>query len=135
MTQDRVYFPPQTLIQRTGVQPSTASNQQSNATGATQKNAPNFQQALQQEMESVKFSQHALQRLASRKIELDQTQLQKLQQAVGKAAQKGSRESLVLMQPDLAFVVSVRNRTVITAVDGDSMKENVFTNIDSAVIV
>ena len=61
--------------------------------------------------------------------------MQKLQQAVGKAAQKGARESLVLMQPDLAFVVSVRNRTVITAVDGDSMKENVFTNIDSAVIV
>ena len=131
MTQDRVFFTPQPFIQRTGVQPSAASNQ----SAATQKSGQTFQQALQQEMESVKFSQHALQRLASRKIELDQTQLQKLQQAVGKAAQKGARESLVLMQPDLAFVVSVRNRTVITAVDGDSMKENVFTNIDSAVIV
>lgn len=131
MTQDRVFFTPQPLIQRTGVQPSAASNQ----SNAAQKSGQTFQQALQQEMESVKFSQHALQRLASRKIELDQTQLQKLQQAVGKAAQKGARESLVLMQPDLAFVVSVRNRTVITAVDGDSMKENVFTNIDSAVIV
>ena len=132
MTQDRVFFTPQPFIQRTGVQPSAASNQ-SNA--AQKSGGQTFQQALQQEMESVKFSQHALQRLASRKIELDQTQLQKLQQAVGKAAQKGARESLVLMQPDLAFVVSVRNRTVITAVDGDSMKENVFTNIDSAVIV
>lgn len=131
MTQDRVFFTPQPFIQRTGVQPSAASNQ----SNAAQKSGQTFQQALQQEMESVKFSQHALQRLASRKIELDQTQLQKLQQAVGKAAQKGARESLVLMQPDLAFVVSVRNRTVITAVDGDSMKENVFTNIDSAVIV
>lgn len=131
MTQDRVFFTPQPFIQRTGVQPSAASNQSI----AAQKSGQTFQQALQQEMESVKFSQHALQRLASRKIELDQTQLQKLQQAVGQAAQKGARESLVLMQPDLAFVVSVRNRTVITAVDGDSMKENVFTNIDSAVIV
>ena len=131
MTQDRVFFTPQPFIQRTGVQPSAASNQ----SNAAQKSGQTFQQALQQEMESVKFSQHALQRLASRKIELDQTQLHKLQQAVGKAAQKGARESLVLMQPDLAFVVSVRNRTVITAVDGDSMKENVFTNIDSAVIV
>ena len=47
---------------------------------------------------------------------------------------KGARDSLVLMQ-DLALVVSVKNNTVITAVDGESLKENVFTNIDSAVIV
>lgn len=131
MAQDPIYFSPQTRIQRTDGIPAAAPNQLPLAP----KGAPSFQQTLQKEQERVKFSQHALQRLASRRIELDQTQLQKLEQAVGKAAQKGARESLVLMQPDLAFVVSVRNRTVITAVDGDSMKENVFTNIDSAVIV
>jgi len=53
---------------------------------------------------------------------------------VSKAAAKGARESLILLD-DKAFVVSVRNRTVITAVDGEHLKENVFTNIDSAVIV
>ncbi len=131
MAQERIYFSPQTLVQRTDVKPAVAPNQ----LPVAPKGVASFQQTLQKEQERVKFSQHALQRLASRKIELDQSQLQRLEQAVGKAAQKGARESLVLMQPDLAFVVSVRNRTVITAVDGDSMKENVFTNIDSAVIV
>ena len=42
---------------------------------------------------------------------------------------------MILMNNDLAFVVSVTNRTVITAMDGSSIKDNVFTNIDSAVIV
>ena len=51
-----------------------------------------------------------------------------------KAAQKGSQDSLILMN-DTALVVSVKNRTVVTAMDGASMKDNVFTNIDSAVIV
>ena len=49
-------------------------------------------------------------------------------------AAKGARESLIYMN-DLAFVVSVKNRTVITAMDGPSAKENIFTNIDSAAIL
>jgi flagellar operon protein len=56
-----------------------------------------------------------------------------LNQAVDRAESKGAKESLVLMD-QLALIVSIKNRTVITAVDGESMKENVFTNIDSAVI-
>ncbi|CQR71488.1 hypothetical protein SOV_18410 [Sporomusa ovata DSM 2662] len=98
-------------------------------------NGSNFNQLLQQEITGVKFSQHALQRLNSRKIQLDSTQLSKLSQAVEKAAQKGAKESLVLMNDNLAFVVSVKNKTVITAMDGANIKDNVFTNIDSAVIV
>ena len=58
----------------------------------------------------------------------------RLQDAVLRAQAKGSRESLVMMDK-AAFVVSIRNRTVITAVDQESMRQNVFTNIDSAVIV
>lgn len=95
----------------------------------------NFNQLLEQEITGVKFSQHALQRLNSRKIQLDSTQLSKLSQAVEKAAQKGAKESLILMNDNLAFVVSVKNKTVITAMDGANIKDNVFTNIDSAVIV
>ncbi|HWR43162.1 TIGR02530 family flagellar biosynthesis protein [Sporomusa sp.] len=94
-----------------------------------------FNQLLEQEITSVKFSQHALQRLNSRKIQLDSNQLSQLSQAVDKAAQKGAKESLILMNDSLAFVVSVKNKTVITAIDGASIKDNVFTNIDSAVLI
>jgi flagellar operon protein len=82
----------------------------------------------------LKFSAHAQDRLASRQIALSPADLQRLEGGVSRAAAKGARESLVV-KDDLAFVVSVTNRTVITAVDAASMKGNVFTNIDSAVIV
>ena len=59
--------------------------------------------------------------------------MSKLEEAVEKAAAKGSRESLIVME-DNVFVVSIKNRTVITVVDRDSAKENVFTQIDSAVL-
>lgn len=94
-----------------------------------------FEQALNQALGGVKFSQHALQRLQTRNITMSATQMDQLKNAVEKAAQKGARESLILMNSDLALVVSVKNRTVITAMDGSSIKDNVFTNIDSAVIV
>ena len=94
-----------------------------------------FEQVLNQAINGVKFSQHATQRLQTRNINLTPTQMNQLNNAVDKAAQKGARESLILMDKDLALVVSVTNRTVITAMDGASIKDNVFTNIDSAVIV
>ena len=94
-----------------------------------------FEQVLNQAIGGVKFSQHATQRLQTRNINLTQTQMNQLNNAVDKAAQKGAKESLILMDKDLALVVSVTNRTVITAMDGASIKDNVFTNIDSAVIV
>ena len=82
---------------------------------------------------SLQFSRHAQKRLASRNIELSPTDLERIEEAVGTLRRKGARDSLVLMG-DLALVVSVKNNTVITAVDDNSSKENVFTNIDSAVI-
>lgn len=81
----------------------------------------------------LKFSSHALDRIERRGISLDEQSLARLHGGVARAAAKGSRESLVLVD-DTAFVVSVRNRTVVTAVDREHMKEQVFTNIDSAVI-
>jgi flagellar operon protein len=94
-----------------------------------------FEQALQsaQSDSALSFSKHAQSRLAERGVTLDSQDLQRLEGAVDKAAAKGSRDSLVLMD-DLALVVSVRNRTVITAVDANSRKGNVFTNIDSVVL-
>jgi len=95
-----------------------------------------FEQILQRKIEEkeLKISQHAQMRMNMRNIRLTQEQRQILNNAVEKASQKGVKESLILMQ-DLAFVVSIKNRTVITAMDGDSIKENVFTNIDGAVIL
>jgi len=96
---------------------------------------PSFADALQQAGGSapLQFSRHALARVQRRGIELDQATLGRLSEGVGRAASKGSRDSLVLVD-GTAFVVSVSNRTVITAVGAQQMKDNVFTNIDSAVI-
>lgn len=80
----------------------------------------------------LRFSGHALERIQRRGIDLDAA-LGRLQDGVARAAAKGGRDSLVLVD-ETAFVVSVPNRTVITAVDRDHMKGQVFTNIDSAVI-
>jgi flagellar operon protein len=68
-----------------------------------------------------------------RRASLDSATLSRLQNGVDRAAAKGSRESVVLVD-DVAFVVSVKARTVITAVDRASMRDHVFTNIDSAVL-
>jgi flagellar operon protein len=81
----------------------------------------------------VQFSKHAVQRLERRNLAVDPASLQRLQDGVDRAAGKGARDAVVLVD-DTAFVVSVRNRTVITAVGRDQMKDHVFTNIDSAVI-
>ena len=128
MTDNRIYYANQPI------QPIQKQTTRATAV-AGQNTGGDFQQILSQTLSGVKFSQHASQRLQSRNINLDQTQIDQLQNAVDKAAQKGARESLILMNNNLAFVVSVTNRTVITAMDGSSIKDNVFTNIDSAVVV
>lgn len=124
---DRIFFP----------QPIVPVPQPGGAGKAAPHQKPGeFQKILEQQVgkSRLKFSQHAQQRLNARNIQLSAQEMAKLNSAVDRAAAKGARESLILMQ-DLAFVVSVKNRTVITAVDGPNMKDNVFTNIDSAVIV
>ena len=85
-----------------------------------------------QEDQQLKFSKHAELRMKKRNINLTQTQQKKKNQAVDKAASKGIRDSLVIMD-NLAFVVNINNRVVVTAVNNDELKENVFTNIDGAV--
>jgi len=84
--------------------------------------------------QGVKFSQHAQDRLSARNISLSPADLAKLEGAVDNVAKKGGKESLVMMG-DAALVVSIKNRTVVTAMDKTQMQGNVFTNIDSAVIL
>jgi len=79
------------------------------------------------------FSRHAQKRLEQRGIDIDGARMARLGQAVDQAAAKGGRESLILLD-EMALVVSVQNRTVVTAMDQQAGKEQVFTNIDSVVI-
>lgn len=92
-----------------------------------------FAEILQDEASKLRFSGHAQSRLNSREISLSEDDVKRLETAVSKAEEKGARDSLVLLR-DMAFIVSVRNRTVITAMKGDQAQENVFTNIDSAIM-
>ena len=81
----------------------------------------------------VRFSKHASVRLGDRNIELSSEQLNRLNEGAQKANAKGINESLVLVD-ELAFIVNIKNNTVITAMDQSEARENVFTNIDGAVI-
>lgn len=82
----------------------------------------------------LSFSRHAQERLQSRGIILSEQELGQLAGAVDSLAQKGGKDSLVMLGRS-AFVVSVPNRTVVTAMDRDNMRGNIVTNIDSAVVV
>jgi flagellar operon protein len=110
--------------------PSSESLGPSSALGAA------FEDVLKAQLgrsPTVRFSAHAQRRLEARDISFGGDETVRLERAVEKAASKGARASLILMD-DLALVVSVKNRVVITAVDADNRKENVFTNIDSVVL-
>lgn len=90
-----------------------------------------FQSKKEQAVDSLKFSKHANERLATRNINLSAEQMERLENGTTKAREKGIRESLVMVD-NLAFIVNVKNNTVITAV-GDAT-DSIFTNIDGAVI-
>ncbi|MFA7249281.1 MAG: TIGR02530 family flagellar biosynthesis protein [Dehalococcoidia bacterium] len=81
----------------------------------------------------IQFSKHAAKRLEQRGLDMDERRMARLEKAVGQAEAKGSKDSLILLD-ELALVVSVQSRTVVTAMDEQSSKEHVFTNIDSVVI-
>jgi flagellar operon protein len=118
---------PSAPIAPTGVPP------QSRPGGPGPVGGPTFAEVLRGRNVGVQFSGHAVQRLERRGIDVDPPTLQRLDEGVARAATKGSREAVVFVD-GTAFVVSVKNRTVITAVDRDHMRDHVFTNIDSAVI-
>jgi flagellar operon protein len=82
----------------------------------------------------LKFSKHASGRLNDRGIELSDEQMERLNDGVRKAGQKGIKDSLVIVD-ELAFIVNVPNNTVVTAMDSTETQDNVFTNINGAVIM
>lgn len=111
-------------------------NQHSNANEVNIKSSGKNQFALllAKETDKLTFSQHAIERLRSRNLQLSDQDLTKINDAVARVAKKGAKESLVYCN-DIALVVSVQNKTVITAMDGKSARNTIFTNIDSAVII
>lgn len=112
------------------VQPTAPAQRQTPAQATT---GPSFGEVLAQHTNAPTFSRHAVERLQQRGINLDQPTLNRLTDGVTRAAQKGSRDSVVFVD-GTAYVVSVANNTVITAVPSEHMRQQVFTNIDSAVI-
>lgn len=101
---------------------------------AAKNNSQSFADILKQTSQPIDFSQHALSRMKERNIVLNDADMQKMSDTVYKMAQKGAKESLIYLK-GTAFVVSIANKTVITAMDGVSTKDNIFTNIDSAAIL
>jgi len=103
-------------------------------------NGPSFSEVLNSKSgqvtqgSGVRFSKHAAGRLATRSIELDETQVARIADGMQKAGEKGIKDSLVIMD-QLAFIVNVPSNTVITALDQTESRDNIFTNIDGAVIV
>jgi flagellar operon protein len=104
-------------------------------------NGPSFKDLLDQKTQpaaeklpELKFSSHAVDRMSSRGIRMDAAGLKRLTEGLERARQKGSKDTLLLMD-DNAFIVNVKNSTVVTAMDRNMMKENVFTNIDSTIVL
>ena len=113
-----------------------------NKTGSlknTQESTVSFKDILREKSnpisvpDELKFSKHATNRLTDRNISLSNEQIERLTNGTDRAREKGIKESLVLVD-SLAFIVNIPNNTVVTAMDRMDAIENVFTNIDGAVI-
>lgn len=116
---------------------SANSNQQTKKRIADSSKRAAFESMFQEKLEekkSVKVSSHAQQRLSQRNIQLDQQDFEVINEAIQNADAKGSKE-LLLLYKNTAFITNVPNNTIITAVDTKETTDNVFTNIDSAVII
>ena len=113
------------------------ANRGSKATGQEKVEGESFKDMFSRELaaqRNVTFSRHAQERLYSRGIELSEGHLNRLVDAIDKAETKGSKDTLILSD-DAAFVVSVKERTVVTVFDPQHLREGVVTAIDSAVII
>lgn len=98
---------------------------------------PAFGAMLQQQIQSrqtLNFSKHALARAEERGIELTPDLMDKLADSVEKAHEKGAKNILAFSDSQ-AFIINIPYGRVITTMSGEEMKENIFTNIDGAVLL
>ena len=107
-----------------------------NNTNRINNNSKSFDEILNKikDNKELKFSKHAKQRLESRNIKLNDDEINAINDAINKAEKKGVKEALILMN-NTAFIASVNNKTIITTATSEQLKENIFTNIDGAVII
>jgi len=105
---------------------------QSISSSQVRETGDSFNSIYQKELDKLKFSSHAIKRLEERHIRLNDDEILKINSAVEKAENKGSKDSLVMMK-STAFIVNVPNKTIVTAMPIDDGTENIFTNIDSVV--
>lgn len=122
--------------QKTSKVPGSKDGQSFNDTLTQIQGQPSLAQKKNPSVDSMdlRFSQHAIERMQARGIKIGPEDLGRLNEAVGRAASKGSRDSLILLN-DSALIVSVKNKTVVTVMDKNALKENVFTNIDSTIVL
>lgn len=120
------------MIRRTQI---NSGNVETNKVSSTVQ-GPSFNEVLNKvkSSDTLKFSKHALDRLNSRNINLTDDELGRINTGMDKAKSKGVRDALIMMD-NKVFVASVQNKTIITAAMDEQLKDNVFTNIDGAVIV
>ncbi|MCM0650444.1 flagellar biosynthesis protein [Clostridium swellfunianum] len=122
-----------TLYQVNGIQPVDINSSSKPAN----KSKESFSEILKNTVDkrdSFLISNHAAERLKDRNISLNESDMNRINEGINKADEKGAKESLILYK-DVVFVASIKNRTIITAVDKEGSKDNVFTNIDSVVLL
>lgn len=103
----------------------------------TNKTTTSFKEVLDKQInqkESFVISNHAAERLRQRDISFNEADMKNINEGINKAEEKGCQESLILYK-DTALITSIKNRTIITAVDKESSKGNLFTNIDSVIML
>ncbi|MCL2088458.1 MAG: flagellar biosynthesis protein [Oscillospiraceae bacterium] len=106
-------------------------------TGRKDATTANFGTILKEQLDKnskLQFSKHAQERIGQRGIDVSETLMDSLEKAVSKARDKGARD-VVIFDATNAFIVNIPNNMVITTMGGNDMKENIFTNIDSAVMI
>ena len=101
---------------------------------ALQNTMPSAQAQKPQSVSALKFSNHAIERMQARGIHFSPEEMAKIESAVGKAEAKGAKNTLLLTDA-AAMIVSIKDKAVVTVMDKSNLKENVFTNIDSTVMV
>ena len=125
------------LALRNQISVTTGNVQAPETISGTSEQGESFAAALSEKLKEnkgVEFSKHAIQRISERSINVGGDTLERLNKGVEIAADKGSSETLVLVDTN-AFVVSVKNNKVITTVSREELQGNIFTNIDSTVIM
>ncbi|NLV89707.1 MAG: flagellar protein [Tissierellia bacterium] len=98
------------------------------------KNFEEILESIQNRDSEIKFSKHAVERLSNRNMNLNLEEIKRLKNAFQMAESKGVKDALIIMD-DKAFIASINNKVIVTTMNKEQLKDNVFTNIDGAVII